>query len=134
VRQLLAVLALGLSATLPGGAPRGAIDDVIDRELAASGVPGLAYAVVTDGEITAVGARGVVRQGEDTKVTPDTPFLTGSVTKSFTALAVMQLVEAGEIDLDGALERYLEHFSGGPAGGITIRQLLSHTSSSARSA
>ena len=94
----------------------------------ASGVPGLAYAVVTDGEITSVGARGVARQGGDTRVTPDTPFLTGSVSKSFTALAVMQLVEAGTIDLDAALESYLEAFSGRPGGTVTIRQLLSHTS------
>ena len=128
MRQLLAVLALGLSAVLPAGAPQGSIDVVIDREMPASGVPGLAYAVVTDGEITAVGARGVVRQGEDTEVTPDTPFLTGSVSKSFTALSVMQRVEAGDIDLDATLESYLPAFSGRPSGAVTIRQLLTHTS------
>ncbi|MFZ0014471.1 MAG: serine hydrolase domain-containing protein, partial [Acidimicrobiia bacterium] len=94
----------------------------------ASGVPGLAYAVVVDGEITSVGARGVVELGRDTEVTPDTPFATGSISKSFTALAVMQLVEAGEVDLDTEVSQYLEGFSGLPAGAITIRQLLSHTS------
>lgn len=128
MRHLLTVLALGLSAILPGGVPAGSIDDVIDREMPASAVPGLAYAVVTDGKVSTVGARGVARKGGDTQVTPDTPFLTGSVSKSFTALAVMQLVEAGRIDLDAALGGYLENFSGRPAGAITIRQLLSHTS------
>ncbi len=73
-------------------------------------------------------ARGVVRVGGDRKVTPDTAFLTGSISKSFTALAVMQLVEAGKIDLDTEVSHYLDGFSGQPAGAITIRQLLSHTS------
>ncbi len=94
----------------------------------ASGVPGLAYAVVADGEITSVGTHGVVRIGGDAEVTPDTAFLTGSISKSFTALAVMQLVEAGKIDLDTEVSDYLDHFSGRAAGAITIRQLLSHTS------
>ncbi len=94
----------------------------------ASGVPGLAYAVVVDGEITSVGARGVVKIGGDIEVTPDTPFVIGSISKSFTALAVMQLVEAGEVDLDTEVSQYLDGFSGRPAGAITIRQLLSHTS------
>ena len=104
------------------------IDDVIDLEMPASAVPGLAWAVVTSGEITAVGARGVVERGGDAQVTPDTPFLTGSISKSFTALAVMQLVEAGTVDLDAEVARYLEVLADRPAGSITIRQLLSHTS------
>ena len=82
----------------------------------ASGVPGLAYAVVADGEITSVGAHGVLRIGGDEEVTPDTPFLTGSISKSFTALAVMQLVEAGKVDLDAEVSHYLDGFSGRPAG------------------
>ncbi len=93
-----------------------------------SGVPGLAYAVVAAGEIRTVGARGVVKMGGDTAVTPDTPFNTGSISKSFTALAVMQLVEAGRVGLDTEVSHYLAVFSGQPGGAITIRQLLSHTS------
>lgn len=121
-------LAIGLSAALQAAVPAGPIDDLIDREMPASGVPGLAYAVVVDGEINNVGARGVVELGGNENVTPDTPFLSGSISKSFTALAVMQLVEAGELELDAELSRYLEGFSRGPSGSITIRQLLSHTS------
>ncbi len=109
-------------------APGGSIDDVIDREMPASGAPGLAYAVVFDGEITSAGARGVVRLGGEKAVTPDTPFLTGSISKSFTALSVMQLVEAGKIQLDAEVSQYLDVFSNRAAGAITIRQLLSHTS------
>ncbi len=114
VWRFLAIVALGLSATLHAGAPDESIEDFIDREMPGSGVPGLAYAVVADGEITSVGAHGVVKVGGDDKVTPDTPFLTGSISKSFTALAVMQLVEAGEIELDTEVSRYLDSFSGRP--------------------
>ncbi|MCP3975619.1 MAG: beta-lactamase family protein [bacterium] len=128
MRRFLAVLALGLSAASHAGVPEGSIEDFIDSEMPASGVPGLAYAVVSDGEITSVGAHGVVRIGGDSEVTPDTPFVTGSISKSFTALAVMQLVEAGRIDLDAGVSHYVDGFSGRHAGAITIRQLLTHTS------
>jgi len=132
VRQLLLILVLSLGAAVPASVPEGSIegsiDSVIDAEMPASGVPGLAYAVVADGEVTSVGARGVTRLGSDQKVTPDTAFLTGSISKSFTALAVMQLVEAGEIGLDTPVSQYLDGFSGRPAGAVTIRQLLHHTS------
>ena len=110
------------------GAPEGSIEDFIASEMPGSGAPGLSYAVVADGEVTSVGAHGVLRAGGESEVAPDIPFLIGSITKSFTALAVMQLVEAGRIDLDAETSRYLDAFSGRPAGDITIRELLSHTS------
>ncbi len=128
MRTLVTLTALGLSVVLPMSAPGGSIDDVIDREMPASGAPGLAYAVVVDGEITSAGARGVVRLGGEKAVTPDTPFLTGSISKSFTALSVMQLVEAGKVQLDAEVSQYLDVFSNRAAGDITVRQLLSHTS------
>ncbi|WP_228373569.1 serine hydrolase domain-containing protein [Demequina soli] len=127
-------LALGPGAFLGPTAPASAatastaIDDAIAAEMPASGAPGLAYAVVTDGEISEVGARGVTRAGTNTPVTADTPFLLGSISKSFTAVAVMQLVETGQVDLDGTLADYVWIFADLPPGDITIRQLLSHTS------
>lgn len=127
-RRTLVLLTLGLAGALRGGVTDGAIDAFIASELPASGAPGLAYAVVTDGEITAAGAHGVMRLGGDMAVTPDTPFISGSIAKSFTALAVMQLVESGKLGLDDPVSRYLPNFAGRPAGAITLRQLLSHTS------
>ncbi len=128
VQRLMAILTFGLAAAVPASVASGSIEDFIDSELSASGAPGVAYAVVADGEVTSVGARGVVRIGTDTKVTPDTTFLIGSISKSFTALAVMQLVEDEKLALDTEVAQYLDTFSGRPAGAITIRQLLSHTS------
>lgn len=103
------------------------IDALIDQALPASGAPGLAYAIV-DANGSTVGAHGVTRLGGDIAITPDTPFPLGSISKSLTALAVIQLVEAGHLDLDDRISAHLEVFQDQPGGAITIRQLLSHTS------
>ena len=106
VRRLAVVpaaLVLALGAAGPAGAgtaatagPDRSVEDVIDREMPASGVPGLAYAVVADGQVTAVGARAVPSgQARATPPPRTRRSPTGSISKSFTALAVMQLVEAG---------------------------------------
>jgi CubicO group peptidase (beta-lactamase class C family) len=68
---------------------------------------------------------------EGRAVTPQTPFVIGSLTKSFTALAVLQLVEAGKLDLNAPVQRYLPwfHLVDPPASArITVRQLLNQTS------
>ena len=64
-------------------------------------------------------------------MTPRTPFIIGSVAKSFTALAIMQLVEAGKIDLDAPVQRYLPWFRVADeraSAEITVRHLLNQTS------
>ncbi len=58
--------------------------------------------------------------------TPDTKFRLGSVTKQFTAMLVMQLVEAGLIDLDGTISDYLPYYREDTGGRITIHHLLCH--------
>jgi CubicO group peptidase (beta-lactamase class C family) len=122
------ILVLVVGAASAASAPRGSIEAFIDDAMPASGVPGVAYAVVADGDVAMAGARGVVELGSDTAVTSDTPFVIGSISKSMTALGVMQLVESGRLDLDTTLSQVLDGFSGRPAGAITVRQLLSHTS------
>ena len=103
------------------------IIDFVDQAMPVSGAPGLAYAVIDNGVVCA-GARGEVLSGSGQLVTPETPFQLGSISKSFTALAVAQLMEAGSIELDTAISEYLDVFEGQAGGTITIRQLLSHTS------
>ncbi|WP_297080828.1 serine hydrolase [uncultured Demequina sp.] len=130
---MLAIAALAASltvatASVAASASQEDIDAFIASAMPQSKVPGLAYSVVEEGSTAVADARGVTLQGTDVAVTPDTPFVIGSISKSFTALAVMQLVEAGEVEFDGALETYLDGFAGQPAGPVTVRQLLSHTS------
>src|SRR4029079_3196556 len=64
-------------------------------------------------------------------VTPQTPFGTGSLANSFTALALMQLVEAGKVGLDAPVQRYLPWFqvaTPDASARITVRHLLNQTS------
>ncbi len=72
-------------------------------------MPGAALAVVEDERIVHTRGFGRARPGGGAP-SPQTPFVLGSTTKSFTALAVMQLVEAGKIDLDAPVRRYLPWF------------------------
>jgi CubicO group peptidase (beta-lactamase class C family) len=132
-----AVLA-SLVLTAAGGSVASAApgDDAVERieahvgeGLAANRVPGAALAVVVDGEVHVRGF-GVTGRGGD-EVTPETRFIIGSVTKSMTALAVLQLVEDGVLRLDDPLAHHLDWFAVQPAAWtdrVTIRTLLEQTS------
>jgi CubicO group peptidase (beta-lactamase class C family) len=115
-------------STAPASLDTGAIDPFIIRQMAVQRVPGLALAIVQD-DTTYTQGYGQARSGEP--VTPQTRFLVASLSKSFTALAVMQLVEAGQIDLDAPVQQYLPDFTlADPqvAAQITVRQLLNQVS------
>ncbi len=104
------------------------VERVLAAQLEESGVAGGAVAVVSEG---GVDARGVGGAGGDRDVGADTPFVIGSVTKSFTALAVMQLVDAGRVDLEASVRDYVPEFEladGQPVEDITVRDLLQQTS------
>jgi CubicO group peptidase (beta-lactamase class C family) len=136
-----AVLVLLVVLALVGAGPAAATDatgeGVVDRieahvaeGLRANRVPGGALAVVDgDGEVYLQGFGTTGRSGDE--VTPDTPFVIGSTTKSMTALAVMQLVEDGAVGLDDPLARHLTWFEVRPAAWseqVTVRRLLEQTS------
>lgn len=103
------------------------IGALLERAMPASGSPGVAFAYF-DTETVHSGARGEMRAGSGQRVTADTPFVIGSVSKGFTALAVLQLIEAGHFELDSQISGPLDVFADQPGAAITIRQLLSHTS------
>lgn len=107
-----------------------ALDGYLRAQMDALRVPGLAIAVVRGD--TPVFVRGYGVGGTDRQpVTPSTPFVMASVSKGFTALAVMQLVEVGDIDLDAPVREYLPWFTvadGEEAAAITVRDLLNQTS------
>ncbi len=87
-------------------------------------LPSVTAAVVRDGELvweTAVGTADVKARRD---ATADTQYRVGSITKTFTAAAIMQLRDEGKLDLEDTLDRHVE----GAAHAPTIRRLLSHTS------
>ena len=107
-----------------------AIDGYIAARMRSARIPGLAIAIVKGDEI--VYLKGYGRADESGRpVSPQTPFMIGSITKPFTALAVMQLVEAGKIELDAPVQRYIPWFRVADpqaSAQITVRQLLTMTS------
>jgi CubicO group peptidase (beta-lactamase class C family) len=94
-------------------------------ERQAEGLPSLAAAVVRDGRLTWSGAVGAADFDPETPATPDTQYRIGSITKTFTATAIMQLRAEGKLDLDDRLEQHLPEAA---AGSPTIRRLLCHLS------
>jgi CubicO group peptidase (beta-lactamase class C family) len=106
------------------------IERFVRDEMAAQRVPGLALGIVEGDRI--IYLRGFGKADDSGKeVTPQTPFIIGSVSKSLTALAVMQLVDANKIALDAPVQRYLPWFRAADeqaSAEITVRDLLNHTS------
>ncbi|MFE2290938.1 serine hydrolase domain-containing protein [Streptomyces sp. NPDC059452] len=108
---------------------RSRLDAYVRARLEATGTPGAALAVIEGGRVTH--QRGFGEDGRGRAVTPDTPFLWGSVSKPITSLAVMQQVEAGRVDLDAPVRTYLPWFrlaDRGVSDRITVRHLLTNTS------
>jgi D-alanyl-D-alanine carboxypeptidase len=126
---LRAAAALLATLTLAGAAqaasPRSTLTATADAAIAA-GVPGISI-FVRDGSHTTLIARGYADAAAKRPLTTSDRFRIGSVTKSFVATVVMQLVAEGSLALDDSVDQHLPGLV--PNGGaITIRQLLSHTS------
>src|SRR5689334_9761838 len=87
-------------------------------------LPSIAAAVLRDGEVVWETAVGPAEVGLTAPATPDTQYRLGSITKTFTAAAVMQLRDAGDLDLEDPLDAHIAGVKHAP----TLRRLLSHTS------
>lgn len=100
---------------------------LVEQEMRDRRIPGLQFAVVKDGRIVVQRALGLANVEHRVPVRADTLFAINSATKSFTGVAMMQLVEAGKVDLQAPISRYLDDL---PATwrAIRVRQLLAHTS------
>ncbi len=111
-----------------------AIDRYVKAEMDAQRIPGLALGIVQGGRIVHVQGFGTADPA-GRAVTPQTPFFIGSVTKSFTALAIMQLREAGRVELDAPVQRYLPWWRVADADAsarVTVRHLLYQVSGLSR--
>jgi len=105
------------------------LDAFVTDRMRAWDTPGLSLVVVYDGTSASSRGYGFADREAERPMTDDTLVMLGSTTKAFTALAVMQLVERGLIDLDASVTRYLPWFAT-PEGNedrITVRQLMSHS-------
>lgn len=103
------------------------IDAVVRAEMERQKVPGIAIAIVKDGDLFVAKGYGFANVEHSVPVTKETIFQSGSLGKQFTAALVMTLVEDGKLGLDDPITRY---FPDAPAAwrGIRVRHLLTHTS------
>lgn len=134
---LLIVLILGIGLTRPPRVPRD-MEDVaefesyLDKLVRTQNPPGISVSVVKDGAVVYSYAAGYVDPAQTQAATEDTVYHWWSMTKVPTAIVIMQLAEAGELQLDDPVTKYLDFFAveykGEPVEDITIRQLLRHSS------
>jgi D-alanyl-D-alanine carboxypeptidase len=106
----------------------GRIDALISSRVTWRGdTPSYSILIDQGGKIVYERNTGFADIGNRIPATRDTVYKIGSITKSFTALAILQLVERGGIDLDSTVSQHLIDFEGS-ASEVTVRQLLTHTS------
>ena len=108
------------------------LDSIIRSNLEKQRIPGAAVALVHEGQVIFSQCYGYADTQRKVPITEDTYFMVGSLTKSFTALAVLKLIEQDKIDPNADIRNYLPDFSiknlyGGEAL-ITVNHLLTHTS------
>ena len=99
------------------------VDRTVTDTLAKSGVPSASIAIVRGGRIVYAKAYG--KQAETGTTRDDAPYQIASVSKQFTAAAILLLQREGKLSLDDTVAKYIPGITGGDT--ITIRQLLSHT-------
>ena len=102
------------------------IDSVVTDALTRTGVPSASIAVVKDGQIVYVKAYGDAKLEPKTAATSQMRYSIGSISKQFTAAAILLLQEQGKLSLDDKVSKYVPDLT--RANEVTIRQLLSHTS------
>src|SRR5437016_13116353 len=102
------------------------IDKLAMDTLARTGVPSASVAIVRNGQLVYTKAYGESRLAPKTPATPEMRYSIGSISKQFTATAILLLQEQGKLSLDDKVAKFIPNLT--RANEVTIRQLLSHTS------
>lgn len=103
------------------------IDAIVQREMDNRSLPGVSIAVVNDGEIVYARGYGYANLELAAPAMEETVYLIGSVTKPFTSMAIMKLVEEGLVSLDDPITKFFENIPQ-EWSEVTVLQLLHHTS------
>jgi len=113
------------TAAPPTFAAAARIDSMIDAAMRSHSIPGLSVAVVSGGSLAWTNGYGMADLENFVPARPITVYRLASVSKPITAVAIMQLVERGAIELDAPIQRYVPDYPEKPWP-ITVRQLLCH--------
>lgn len=84
--------------------------------------------VASEGKIDFLGGVGIANRQNQTAITAQTKFKIASITKTFTAVLILQLVEQGKLDLDANFGKYYPSYRGDAKNKVTIRNLLTYSS------
>lgn len=109
------------------------IDQIFQKYAAEKHIPGMAFGVVIDDRLAHLGSAGLRDLQSQAPITADTAFRIASMTKSFTALAILKLRDSGKLSLEDPVSKWIPEFANSKlptkdAAPIRIRQLLSHSS------
>jgi D-alanyl-D-alanine carboxypeptidase len=115
---------LAVNSLAPGLSAK--IDDAAQKVLDHTGVPSASVAIVQHGQIVYTHAYGKAKLDPDVAATPAMRYSIGSISKQFTAAAILLLEQQGKLSVDDPVSKYLPDLT--RASEITIRMLLSHTS------
>ena len=121
------IIFISLFITSNCAAQADSVDRFIQNVMQERGIPGLQLAIVQHGKIVKTGNYGLANVQDSIAVSDRTVFPINSITKAFTGVAIMQLVEAGKLSLDEPVGKYLQNLPKAWLP-VTIQQLLSHTS------
>jgi CubicO group peptidase (beta-lactamase class C family) len=119
----------GRRAALEAALPE--LEKVFENYRTQRGIPGLAYGVVIDGDLVAAKGLGVHDVASGDSVTPDTVFRIASMTKSFTALAILKLRDEGKLSLEDPVSKFIPElakfaYPTSDSAPIRVRHLLTH--------
>lgn len=143
---MVGIVAIGIALATPGIAPSTSgsqgtgslnpaelaafVDSLMTAEMAREKIPGAGFVFVQNGQVVLQRGYGVSNVVTKRRVVPDsTIWRVGSISKVFTATAVMQLVDRGLVDLDAPVDRYVRRIRVPPTypESVTVRHLLDHT-------
>jgi D-alanyl-D-alanine carboxypeptidase len=102
------------------------VDSISNEVLRATGVPSATVAVVRHGQLAYANAYGCAKLNPCVNATPDLRYAIGSISKQFTATAVLLLQQEGKLSLDDPISKFIPGLTRGNE--VTIREILSHTS------
>ena len=124
--------ASALRELIPTDVLRTKLDGVFERALEQQRIVGGVVVVMQDGQELYASAAGLADREARLPMREDTVFRLASITKPIVTVAALRLVERGQLELDAPITRYLPSFkpalADGSAPGISVRQLLTHTS------
>jgi D-alanyl-D-alanine carboxypeptidase len=133
---VLAIVLLGVSSSAAAAGPTTSqaiepslqkkVDAAVEQILKRTGVPSVSIALVRDNRLIYSRAYGDARLNPRMQALSSMRYAVGSISKEFTAASLLLLQQQQRLSLDDPAGKFLDHL--GPAAGVTIRQLLSHTS------